>query len=109
VFSFGLLGLLGLQARAVQFSISAEDTNRAALLANEMVATMWTTGTVDPGDALDAWNARLDLAQNPTTGLPNAVGDVEFSTVTKTATITVTWRAVTSDTDNRYTTQVQLP
>ena len=42
IFSFGLLGLMGLQARALRFSIGAEDTNRAALLANEVAAQMLT-------------------------------------------------------------------
>ena len=41
IFSIGILGLVGLHARATQFSVSAEDTNRAALLANEMVTAVW--------------------------------------------------------------------
>ena len=49
IFSFALLGLVALQARAVQFSVNAEDRNRAALLANELVATMLTQQSVDVG------------------------------------------------------------
>ena len=42
IFSFGFLGLIGMQARAVQLSTDAEDRSRAALLANDIVTTMWT-------------------------------------------------------------------
>lgn len=52
IFSFGLLGLVGLQARATQYGLSAEDANRAALLAAEMTGTMLTTHTVDPAAAV---------------------------------------------------------
>ena len=46
LFSLGVLGLIGLQARAINLSIDAEDRNRAALIANDIAAAMWTTRTV---------------------------------------------------------------
>ena len=42
--SVGLLGLIGLQARAVNFSVNAEDRNRAALFANDVASGMWLAG-----------------------------------------------------------------
>jgi type IV pilus assembly protein PilV len=41
IFSFGVLGLIGLQASAINFSVDAEDRNRAALFANEIASSMW--------------------------------------------------------------------
>lgn len=108
LFSFGLLGLVGLQARATQYSMAAEDSNRAALLANEVVSTMWTAGTITLDAAVvDAWNARVG---NPTTGgLPNGQGTVAITG--DVATVTVTWRPVGAEAtvQHRYVTQAVLP
>lgn len=108
LFSFGLIGMVGLQAKAVQNSVSAEDSARAALLANDIVSTMWTSGTVSlPTATLSDWNTQV--ADTTARGLPNGSGTV---TVTSgVATVTVTWRAPhePSGTVHSYTTQVQLP
>ncbi len=117
IFSFGLLGFAGLQARAIQFAVSAEDTNRAALLANDMAATMVAKNAVDPSGVaisadVTAWQARV-AASPASGGLPNGTGTVTVSTP-KLATLTVQWRApsgsasAANDT-NRYVTQVVLP
>ncbi len=109
MFSFGLLGLVALQARATQYSIGAEDANRAALLANEVVTTMWTTGTVELSEeALEAWDARV--ADTASGGLPNGEGTVAVAA--GVATVTITWRpvgAIAAAPDHRYQTQVVLP
>jgi type IV pilus assembly protein PilV len=108
LFSFGLIGMVGLQAKAVQNSVSAEDSARAALLANDMVSTMWTNNTVNLSSTIvSAWNTQVGDAT--ARGLPNGAGTV---TVTAgVATITVTWRAPhePSGTVHSYTTQVQMP
>lgn len=109
IFSIGIVGLLGLHARSVQFSASAEDTNRAALLANEIASSMWLRNSVNPSDAaLTAWQARV--ADATTGGLPHGEGTVEVTG--SVATITVEWRANdktnTEANKNRYVTQVQL-
>ncbi len=111
IFSFGLLGFVGLQARAIQYSMSAEDSNRAALLANELGAEMMMAGTVSlPASAVAAWQAR---ASDPTgVGLPNGRGDIAVAG--NVATVTVRWRAPGAasgalNSENRYVTQVILP
>ena len=108
LFSFGLIGMVGLQAKAVQNSVSAEDSARAALLANDIVSTMWTNGTVSlPTTTVSDWNTRV--GDTTARGLPNGAGTV---TVTAgVATVTVTWRAPyePSGTTHTYTTQVQMP
>ena len=43
LFSLGILGLIGLQARAISFSVDAEDRNRAALFANEIATSSSTS------------------------------------------------------------------
>ena len=108
LFSAGLLGLVSLQARATQYSIGAEDSNRAALLANEIAATMWTQGSVVVDeDVLAAWDARVADAAGG--GLPNGEGTVAVAGAV--ATVTVTWRPVgaLNDAGHRYQTQVVMP
>jgi type IV pilus assembly protein PilV len=105
--SFGLIGVVGLQAKAVQNSVSAEDSNRAAMLANEMASAMWTNQSVVlPPATITAWNTAVG---NPTDrGLPNGQGTVIV--VDNVATITVTWRAPNepAGTAHNYVTHVQL-
>lgn len=105
IFSIGILGLVGLQTQAIQFSVSAEDTNRAALLANELVAKMWVE-RLDPDD-LKAWQARVSDAD---VGLPNGEATVEEVQPGVTQ-ITITWRPpkAPKGSENRYVTQVVNP
>jgi type IV pilus assembly protein PilV len=109
IFSFGLVGLVGLQGRALQFSTSAEDTNRAALLANEITAKMTITQAAPTSSDLTTWQTRV---ADPTSGgLPNGSGTVSTDATTGLTTITITWRApnaVSGTPDNRYTTQYKV-
>lgn len=115
IFSFGIVGLMGLQARALLFSNSAEDTSRAALLANELGSAMVISNTVNPtalipGGTYAAWQARVAAPTNG--GLPSGVGTAVANG--NTATITITWRPQTSsgssiNPQNQYVTQVTLP
>lgn len=109
IFSFGLLGFVGLQARAIQFSVGAEDSNRAALLASEMATTMLIRNTVDTtllATEITAWNLR---AASSTVGLPG--GTATAVTAGNVATLTLNWRspgALPTAPANRYVTQVVL-
>lgn len=113
IFSIGILGLIGLQARAVSLSTDAEDRNRAALLANDIASTMWlsksTTG-IDTSTG-SAWQKRVS---DPTQGgLPNgAVTVTAVAGATNSADIQITWKAptrATSDASSVLTTRVTLP
>ena len=114
IFSFGIVGLIGLQARALQYSTSAEDTSRASLLANELASTIVVSQTnprtaLVPAAALAAWQLRV--ADTINGGLPNGVGTVTLVNAT-TADITIQWRppsAATTATPNQYVTQVIVP
>jgi type IV pilus assembly protein PilV len=118
IFSFGLIGLVGLQARAMQFSTSAEDTGRAALLANEIAASiaMQTSTVVQPvvisvsASAAEAWQARA--ANMQAGGLPNGTATIAASG--NSATITITWQPPSAASGaanaiNRFVTSVVIP
>ena len=93
IFSFGILGLVALQAVASQNSSDAENRTRASLLANDIVSQMWVnkvtntpfTGLSSPDIA--AWQTRVSNTNN----LPSATGTVAMAG--SVATVTITWRA----------------
>ena len=107
LFSLGILGLIGLQTRAISLSIDAEDRNRAALIANDIASAMWINRTVSLDAA--AWTTRAsNLAAG---GLPDA--EVQITSVAaNTADILITWhppQRATAEQDSRLTTRVTLP
>jgi type IV pilus assembly protein PilV len=106
IFSFGILGLIGLEASAIDYSVNAEDRTRASLLANEIASSMWLTGTVNVAAA--AWQARV--ANQAQGGLPN--GNVTITIVTpNSADILITWKPVNdkpTDPIRQLTTRVVL-
>ena len=115
VFSYGVLGMVGLQAQAVKMSAESEDRARAALMANEIVSQMWMSrATTLPQATIDAWVARL---QNPAvSGLPSATGTIGTPTLidgVQVVQVTIQWHSVTrtsSDTtQSKYITQVAMP
>ena len=111
LFSLGILGLIGLQTRSINFSVDAADRNRAALLANEIASSMWLNNsiTVDTG-AGTAWARRIADAAGD--GLPGGTATVTaVTTLTNTADITIEWvppQRNSSD-KSRLTTRVTLP
>jgi type IV pilus assembly protein PilV len=110
LFSLGLLGMIQLQARASQLSIDAEDRSRAALLANEMVASMWAQRKLKVDDAtLLAWQAKV--ADPAAGGLQDGRGVVNNNDPAL-AIITVMWTPVAGQTvrlDHQYSTSVVMP
>jgi type IV pilus assembly protein PilV len=112
IFSFGILGLIGLEASAINFAGDAEDRNRAALLANEIASSMWLANSVTvTGAPLTAWQNRVkDQTQG---GVPN--GTVAITPVagsTNSADIVLTWKPHTdkaADPARQFTTRVILP
>jgi len=112
IFSFGLLGLIGLEARAINFSVNAEDRNRAALFANDIASSMWLSGTVTvDATALAGWQAKV----SDPTGAGLLSGTVAITAVggtTNSADIKITWKSSTSkagDPPSQLTTRVTLP
>ena len=110
IFSFGLLGLIGLQSRAMQFSGSSEDRNRAAALAAEAAAQLYTLrGAPMPTAQKSAWLAKVQSPANG--GLPNVqVPATDITTLPSVGgmpvyEIAIVWQAPNSPISN-YTTQV---
>jgi len=111
IFSFAILGLVGLQVTATKNSYSAEDRVRAALMANEIVSTMWLQKTLSlPTATVTAWTTRL---QTPSvSGLPNATGTISAPDANGVVTITITWQEPTRASTapaSQYLTQVAMP
>jgi type IV pilus assembly protein PilV len=114
LFSFGVLGLIGLQARAISLSTDAEDRNRAALLANDIASAMWLgkSVSVDTGKG-SVWQTRASDATKG--GLPNgAVTVTAVSGTTNSADILITWKApsrasASTEQSSTFTTRVTLP
>ncbi len=108
LFTLGLVGLVGLQARATVMSVDADNRNRAALLANEIASAMWLSGsTALPPATLSAWQARV--ADPAASGLPSGAGAVAVSG--NRADITITWRAAVrtaDESDSQLTTRVVI-
>jgi type IV pilus assembly protein PilV len=112
LFSFGVLGLIGLEARSVNFSVDAEDRNRAALIANEITSTIWLANTVAvSAPVLAAWQVRV---ADPTLGgLPNGLLTVTpVAGTTNSADIALSWKPpsrTAADDRSTFTTRVILP
>ena len=109
VFSFGVLGMVGMQARAIQYSVDAEDRTKASLIANDVVSWMWTNQTTTvPAAMITAFQTRAQDAAAG--GLPNA--SISVSTTSGVATVTVTWKSPgkkSTDPSSSFFTQVSMP
>lgn len=111
LFSLGLVGMLKLQARASQVASASEDRNRAALLANEMVSSMWAQRNLKVDDGTKStWQGKVGDPQAG--GLPNGSGAVTFDDP-QLATITIEWDAASGraqdSTHHKYITKVVMP
>ena len=107
IVSFGLLGLVGLQAKATSMSISAEDRSRAALLANDFVSTMQLMRRMPNSDELEALQGR---AENTLAGgLPDGEFKIE-KVADNIVAVTVEWKPTnTPDQPARHTTVAIIP
>ena len=109
IFSIGLLGVVGLQARSIQFSVDGEDRNRASLMADDIVATMW--GNNIPSASLNA-TARAALEAGATGGPYGATALVGAPDANGVIEISITWRPPSrpaAEPDSSYTTKAFIP
>ena len=108
IFSFGLLGLVGLQVASTQNSTNAEERTRASMLANDIVSVMWVTNSLNPSTDIASWKTLV--ADSTKGGLSNATGDV--TVVGNVATVTITWKSPSkksTENSNQYVTSVAMP
>ncbi|WP_394790033.1 type IV pilus modification protein PilV [Rhodoferax sp.] len=109
LFSMGVLGMVAMQAKASTYAVDAEDRTRAAMLADEIVATMWAEKSAAPS-TLTAWAARVQ--DSTASGLPNASSTVVTATATGITTVTISWKSpskLSSSKNNQYITEVVIP
>jgi len=116
IFTLGVLGLLGLQGRAIGYSSDAQFRGEAAYLANAYISKMWAEQPTDlpiryaaPGQAeYDAFQQAVfrlpgadAIANNPTVTLvqppPNgqiadAGGGIALNSTSSLVTIVIQWR-----------------
>jgi type IV pilus assembly protein PilV len=109
IFSIGLLGVIGLQARSIQFSVDGEDRNRAALMADGIVASLWArdTATVNLTDT-----ERTTLAAAATGGPQGATAAIGAPDSDGVVEIRITWRPPSrpaAEPDSVYATKVSVP
>jgi type IV pilus assembly protein PilV len=116
IFSFGVLGLFGLEASAINSAVDSEDRNRAALFASEVASSMWLAGTVDVTNAQLAtqyatWQTNISNAAG--TGMTNGTLTITpVAGTTNAADITITWKPpsrAASSAASQLTTRVILP
>jgi type IV pilus assembly protein PilV len=110
VFSLGILGLAGFQALVTRHSVEASERSRAALMANELVAEMWTAQTTSlDEETLAAWLARVE--DPAVLGLPG--GEAEITPLDDevgTVLIQITWTSVVRGNEtSTYLTEFALP
>jgi type IV pilus assembly protein PilV len=113
IFSFGLLGLIGLQSRAMQFSGDADGTNRAAALSSEIVSFMniFRTGDVTAAALVTPYAAWQAKVQTPASGgLPGGTGTVTALGGNPAAfNISIVWTTPSNPLPRRYVTQFVNP
>ena len=113
LFSFAILGFVALQARATAFSLDAEDRTRAAMLANELISTMWTQGTnALPDTTVTAWKNKVTNRSVSGLAVPSGYDPtVSTDATTGVTTITINWRApskATTEPVSKYITTVSI-
>jgi len=88
IFTVGVLGMVKMQAVASANSVNSEDRATAALLANDLIAEMWTTkSAAQPADFAN-WTSRVTTALR---GADTSKSTFAASGGAGTATIVITW------------------
>lgn len=93
IFAFGILGLMGLAASAINYSVDAEDRTRASIFANDVASTILLTGTLNwTGTTQYAtWQTNIANTALPT-GLPSGTLTITPTAGTTNSTdILITW------------------
>lgn len=121
IFSIGILGIVGLQATAVQQSTDARYRSEAAQLADQLLGEMWATNRLAT-DLQNSFNTCASAASCPgyvafATRVAETLPGVVVNGLNKPTvnvdnagivTITVSWKAPTEDTSHQYSFQSQI-
>jgi type IV pilus assembly protein PilV len=115
IFSFGILGLVGLQANAIRHVNDAQYRGEAVYLASTIVGRMWTDNPTqleanyDKDLAGPGYLALKELAKNlPGASIPANEPDIQVvagpSANSSVATITIFWQLPGDATQHNYST-----
>jgi type IV pilus assembly protein PilV len=81
IFSFGILGIVGLQAQAIRFTNDAEYRAEATYLANSLISTMWTDYDASSAAAIAAFKAKYTSGAGYTDFKTKVVNGLSGATV----------------------------
>ena len=114
IFSFGILGLVGVLASSIRVTDEARLRSEASHLAHALIAQMWTTPGADldrqfalGGVALDTWRARVAQLL-PAATLTVDLDEPGLSTQSRSTTVSITWLLPGSTERHRYVTSAQI-
>lgn len=126
VFSFGILGVIHLQASAIKLNADAKLRSDASYLAGQIISQMWidrshlanyihypdgtpaSTGCTFTGSAgssahVTSWVGAADKPGSVMHSLPNAAAQIKVETGTNQVTVTVCWRSPQEDETHNFT------
>jgi len=103
IFSFGVLGLIGLQATSMRSTTEAKQRIDASMLVNQRIARMWTEpANLDSFErTLTAGGSSTDHDQELIDLFPNG-SSLTTEVNVDVATVTVTWRLPGQAADSTY-------
>lgn len=117
LFSFGILGLLGMQAVASQLTGEAKYRAEAAMYADQLIGQMWADNaanlandyaTGNSGAKFLEWRNQIQAAG---TGLPGATGTnapIVMVDADNVVTVTIFWQGPTEASPHRHVTVAQI-
>lgn len=125
IFSIGILGIVKLQATAIQQSSAAEYRVIAAMMANDVISQMWasdkTPATLETnfesGAPYTAWRSKViasglpgvSATQNaPTISVTSVPAGVTGGVASNQVTVTVFWQAPNESTAHNFTAIAQI-
>ncbi|MEJ7807581.1 MAG: hypothetical protein WKG03_16860 [Telluria sp.] len=122
IFSFGILGVLILQANAIKMNADAKLRSDASYLAGQIISQMWVdranladyahytggsgcifTGSGGASANVTSWVGTAAKAGTVLGSLPNARSQIKVETGTNLVTVTVCWRAPQEDETHNFT------
>lgn len=122
IFSFGILGMISLQANAIRHAGDAKLRTEASYLAGQMISQMWIdrsnladyshhpggsnctfTGAAATSSNVTDWIGSASQAGTLSGTLPNATAQILVEAGTNLVTVTVCWRAPQETVTHNFT------
>lgn len=103
IFSFGILGIVGLQAAMIKNTSDAKYRADASYIAQQKIGTLWA----DPDTARVGWVIPAEDETDISNLLPNGKRSVVMSAAGE-FTITITWQQPGSDEVHNFTTTAHI-